>query len=191
MKTSRLVIGIVLGVVIAGAIATALWWYFWPRNSTTTTTINSYEECAAAGYPILESYPEQCVANGKTFVRDISGDVKANEYTSEKGIKILVDTPTKNESVSVPFTVSGQVPGNWSFEASFPIELLDKNGNSLTTIPAHLTGDWMTTNLVPFTLTFDATDLDYVGKATVVLHKDNPSGLPENDDSVTIDITLQ
>jgi hypothetical protein len=188
MKTSRLVIVIVLGVIVIGGVAAALWWNFVPRIST--STINSYDECAAAGNPIMESYPEQCAAGGKTFTRDISGDVKSNEYTSGKGIKILVDTPTKNESVSVPFTISGQVPGNWSFEASFPIELLDKNGNSLTTIPAHLTGDWMTTDLVPFTVTFDATDLDYVGKATLVLHKDNPAGLPENDDSVTIDITL-
>lgn len=190
MKTSsRLVIGIVLGVIVVGGVAAALWWNFAQRNST--STINSYEECVAAGNPIMESYPEQCAANGKTFVRDISGDVKANEYTSEKGVKILIDMPTKNQSVSVPFDVSGQVPGNWSFEASFPVELLDKNGNSLTSIPAHLTGDWMTTDLVPFTVTFDTTDLDYVGKATLVLHKDNPSGLSENDDSVTLDITLQ
>lgn len=190
MKTSsRLIIGIVLGVIVIGAIAAALWWNFAPRSNP--ATINSYEECVAAGNPIMETYPEQCAANGETFVRDISGDVKANEYTSGKGVKILIDTPTKNQSVSVPFDVTGQVPGNWSFEASFPVELLDKNGNSLTSIPAHLTGDWMTSDLVPFTVTFDATDLDYVGKATLVLHKDNPSGLSENDDSVMLDITLQ
>lgn len=29
--------------------------------------INSFEECKEAGYPILESYPEQCIANGRTF----------------------------------------------------------------------------------------------------------------------------
>lgn len=188
-SSSRLVIGIIVGVIVIGAVAAVLWWNFVPRSST--STINSYEDCAAAGNPIMESYPEQCAAGGKTFTRDISVDVKSNEYISGKGVKILVDTPTKNQSVSVPFIVSGQVPGNWSFEASFPVELLDKNGNSLTTIRAQLTGDWMTTDLVPFTVTFDATDLDYVGKASLVLHKDNPSGLSENDDSITIDITLR
>lgn len=187
-SSSRLIIGIVFGVIVIGVVGAALWWNFAPHSNT--STINSYDECTAAGNPIRETYPEQCAANGKTFTRDISGDVKSNEYTSGKGIKILIDMPKKGQSVSVPFTVSGQVPGNWSFEASFPVELLDKNGNSLTTIPAHLTGDWQTTNLVPFTVTFDATDLNYVGKATLVLHKDNPSGLSENDDSVTIDIML-
>ncbi len=34
--------------------------------------INSFEECAAAGYPIMESYPEQCrTPDGKNFVREI------------------------------------------------------------------------------------------------------------------------
>ena len=35
--------------------------------------INSYEECVAAGYPIMESYPEQCkTPDGRTFVRVIA-----------------------------------------------------------------------------------------------------------------------
>ena len=37
--------------------------------------INSFEECAAAGYPIMESYPEQCaVPGGKTFTRTLSDE---------------------------------------------------------------------------------------------------------------------
>lgn len=35
--------------------------------------ITSFEECAAAGYPIMESFPEQCrTPDGKTFVRIIN-----------------------------------------------------------------------------------------------------------------------
>lgn len=41
----------------------------------TAKTINSFEECQAAGYPVLESYPEQCaVPGGKNFIRDIPDD---------------------------------------------------------------------------------------------------------------------
>ena len=37
-----------------------------------TEAINSFKECAAAGYPIMESYPEQCkTPDGRTFVRSI------------------------------------------------------------------------------------------------------------------------
>lgn len=41
-------------------------------SNKSNSSINSFEECAAAGNPIMESYPEQCSANGKTFTRDIS-----------------------------------------------------------------------------------------------------------------------
>lgn len=34
--------------------------------------IRTFEDCAAAGYPIAESYPEQCrTPDGRLFVRDI------------------------------------------------------------------------------------------------------------------------
>lgn len=34
-------------------------------------SIGSFEECALAGYPIMESYPEQCrTPDGRTFVND-------------------------------------------------------------------------------------------------------------------------
>jgi len=35
-------------------------------------TVTSFEECVAAGNPIMESYPEQCNHNGKTYVRQVS-----------------------------------------------------------------------------------------------------------------------
>ncbi len=35
--------------------------------------ISNFAECAAAGYPIMESYPEQCrTKDGRTFVREIT-----------------------------------------------------------------------------------------------------------------------
>lgn len=45
--------------------------------------INSFEDCAAAGYPIQESYPEQCTtSDGRHFTRVIpptsSGQVIIN-----------------------------------------------------------------------------------------------------------------
>lgn len=37
-------------------------------NDTTSDGISSFEECVAAGNPVMESYPRQCRAGGKTFV---------------------------------------------------------------------------------------------------------------------------
>lgn len=45
------------------------------EGPTPLADIDSFEDCAAAGYPIMESYPEQCATpDGRSFTRDISGD---------------------------------------------------------------------------------------------------------------------
>jgi hypothetical protein len=42
-------------------------------NKSKLAAINSFEDCAAAGYPIMDSYPEQCrTADGKHFTRSVS-----------------------------------------------------------------------------------------------------------------------
>jgi hypothetical protein len=44
-------------------------------NEKQADEINSYQACAEAGYPILESYPEQCqTPDGRTFTRELSED---------------------------------------------------------------------------------------------------------------------
>lgn len=101
---------------------------------------------------------------------------------------IVVDTP-KVGMVGSTFTVSGKARGGWYFEASFPLEVRDGNGNLLIQMPVQAQGEWMTPEFVPFSET--VTIANYKGAATLILHKDNPSGLPENDASVSIPIIIQ
>ncbi len=51
---------------------------------------------------------------------------------------------------------------------------------------------WMTTDFVPFkaTLTFTVDKNAYSNKGTLILRKDNPSGLPEHDDALEIPVIL-
>lgn len=109
-------------------------------------------------------------------------------YTSQKGVSIQLDNWTDNHKVASPLTITGKVPGSWSFEATFPIELTTGDGRVIAKSAASLTGDWMTTDLVPFTatLTFDANDAS--GTGSVILHKSNPSGLVANDDLIELKI---
>lgn len=104
--------------------------------------------------------------------------------------QVVVRSPQPNASVSSPFTVSGQVPGSWTFEAQFPIKVKDQEDNVIGNATAHVQGDWQTTSLVPFTATVSL-DTPYHGQATLVLLKDNPSGLPQNDDAVEVPIVIQ
>ncbi|MDQ3015028.1 MAG: hypothetical protein M3Q73_04130 [bacterium] len=68
-------------IIITGIIVLLIVVSFLVQSNKTKNiqaSINSFEECAEAGNPIMESYPEQCrTADGRLFVRDISGDNQA------------------------------------------------------------------------------------------------------------------
>ena len=108
--------------------------------------------------------------------------------TSPRGVTIKLDAPLENHVIASPLTITGQVPGNWSFEASFPIILKASDGTVITQTSAHLTGDWMTTAYVPFTATLTYTTTATTGE--LVFNRDNPSGLAEKDDAVVIPVRL-
>lgn len=100
---------------------------------------------------------------------------------------IRVSSPLSNAIVASPLTVKGIARGNWYFEASFPIHLYDANGKELVVVPAQAQGEWMTTEFVPFEviLTFSK---PATSTGTLTLEKDNASGLPEHDDSISIPV---
>lgn len=106
-------------------------------------------------------------------------------YESAKGVEIEVFKPERDSEAASPLTVIGRVPGNWSFEASFPIELVDADGTVLGRANAQIVGDWMTEELVPFTAEIEFEDSAAMN-LRLVLHKDNPSGLEANEDSVSV-----
>ena len=64
----------------------------------------------------------------KTKNETVTAVQTSNTFTSNKGVKVTVYMPEKNGVVTSPQAVLGQVPGNWSFEASFPVILEDANG---------------------------------------------------------------
>lgn len=110
-------------------------------------------------------------------------------YISPKGVRVKVFIPNMGETVTSPLIVMGEVPGSWSFEADFPIQLKDSSGKVIAEEPGQLQADWMTEELVPFIATLEFKDAEK-GDATLILHKDNPSGLDENDDSVEIQLKI-
>lgn len=50
----------------------------------TKPIINSFEDCARAGYPVMESYPRQCQTGGRNFVEIIAVPVVATTSRSMK-----------------------------------------------------------------------------------------------------------
>ena len=102
---------------------------------------------------------------------------------------VYIAQPLSGTKVTSPLVVSGRARGNWYFESSFPVRLLDGNGNTIALTPAQAQGEWMTTDYVPFsvTLTFSTPT---TATGTLILQKDNPSGEPQFDDSVSIPVTF-
>jgi hypothetical protein len=103
--------------------------------------------------------------------------------------RVVVNAPVLGETVGKTFTVTGEAPGNWYFEASFPVQVRDLDNNKVGQGIAQAQSDWMTTEQVSFKAA--VTVAGYSGSATLVLLRDNPSGLPENDDSLSIPIVIQ
>src|SRR3989338_3119651 len=64
---------------------------------------------------------------------------------------IRLNNPEPGQLVKSPLVVTGEARGTWYFEASFPVMIYDANGVELGVIPAQASGDWMTTEYVPFT----------------------------------------
>lgn len=95
-----------------------------------------------------------------------------------------------NDLLTSPAEITGEVPGTWYFEASFPVTLLDANGGDVLRTHAEARSDWMTESPVPFktTLTFTPPSTD---TGTLVLEKDNPSGLARHADEVRIPIRFR
>ena len=110
-----------------------------------------------------------------------------NGGQNDKSDLIVVTSQKANDTIQSPITIEGKARGNWYFEASFPVRIVDANGKVLLSSYMEAGSDWMTTEFVPFkkTLTFT--------KATaptgeIILEKDNPSGLPEHANELRIPI---
>lgn len=116
-------------------------------------------------------------------------DVSSSEsYANQDKLDLIrISSPFANATITDKFQAKGEARGTWFFEASFPIKVFDANGELLGTSVAQAEGEWMTESFVPFsaTLSFSPPSTE---TGTIVFLKDNPSGLPEHDDSVRVPV---
>ncbi len=101
---------------------------------------------------------------------------------------IEVSSPLANAQITSPLTIIGRARGGWYFEASFPIELRNQNNVLIGNAIAQAQSDWMTANFVPFMTVLAFPHQPAGSTGTLVFKKDNPSGEPQNDDSITVPV---
>jgi len=123
---------------------------------------------------------------------EVPADIQA--HIDSKADLIVVTSPLPLGTVSNPLSVIGEARGYWYFEADFPVALTDWNGLIIGEGIATAQDEWMTEDFVPFVATIDfvssynSSDPDFMQNGFLILQRDNPSGLPENDDALEIPV---
>lgn len=176
----RTIIAVILALIILGSGIFIYYNYKTPQKQQ--HAITSFDDCQNAGYPIQESYPPRCtIDDGQVFTQDIGNELVKMDF-------IRSENPRPNQIAKSPLVVRGQARGMWYFEATFPIKLVDNNGNIIAESFAQASGDWMTEDFVPYEgqLIFETAAKE--GK--LILEKSNPSGLPERADYLEIPVKL-
>lgn len=118
------------------------------------------------------------------------GNSKIENVQNNKADLIVVDQILNGTTIKSPLIITGKARGTWFFEASFPIRLVDKNGDVIVTAIAAAKSDWMTEDFVPFEaqLVFTVSEAQ---SGEIVLEKDNPSGLSKNADELRIPVMIE
>lgn len=155
------------------------------KGSTSPAMVNSFLECLRAGHEIVQTNPPQCQsADDQIFVGE-SGNALA------KANLIRLQSPRPYQKVTSPLIVEGEARGNWFFEASFPITVTDGAGLIIGRGLATAQSDWMTTDFVKFKATIKFDKPSVYNNGFLILKKDNPSGLAQNDDAVEIPLIFK
>jgi len=112
-----------------------------------------------------------------------------NKYS--KYPPVVLENVSKDTVIDSPFVIKGRAVGNWFFEASFTIVLVDWDGKIISEAVAEADGDWMTADYVEFTAKLNFKKPEYGNNGTLIFRKDNPSGLPQHDDSLEIPVLFK
>ena len=121
-------------------------------------------------------------------INEVEDTISYSGTNAENLIKI--DSPKPGSEITSPLIITGEARGNWYFEASFPVEVLDEDGTSLGIGPVQARGEWMTTEYVPFSGSVSFKEpKGKTGK--IIFRKDNPSGLTQFDDQVSIPVSFE
>lgn len=109
------------------------------------------------------------------------------EYFSEGGVQLLVSSPDLTKQQQCGFKINGTITGVWFFEGSFPIDLVDDDGNLIVNAIAMTEEDWMTEEQVPFESLINCGS-DCPSKGFLILTKNDPSDETNSSDTISIPV---
>ncbi len=107
--------------------------------------------------------------------------------TTKTETRIRVTNPKPRAYITNPVTITGEARGTWFGEGVFPVALYDGNAQEIARGVAVTEGEWMTEDYVPFAVTLYFTKPPTT-LGTLKLFKDNASGLPQNEASISVEV---
>lgn len=110
---------------------------------------------------------------------------------SAKNNLIRLTFPIPNQKISSPLKIEGEARGVWFFEGDFPVVLTDWDGVIIAEGIAKAEASWMTEDFVKFTAELHFEKPEFGETGSLILRKDNPSGLPEYDDGLEIPVVFE
>jgi hypothetical protein len=84
---------------------------------------------------------------------------------------VVITAPVSGARVTSPLIVEGTAPGDWYFEAQFPVKLVAADGTVLAEAPARAQDDWMT-----------EAPVSYRAELVFVVTQDTPAALVLQED---------
>ena len=173
--------------IAAGALflvlASGAWYFYQTRPEA---VINSFEKCAAAGNPVMESYPRQCRApDGKIFAEYIGNELELQDF-------IRVHKPRPNALIKSPVIMEGEARGSWFDEGLMPVRFADEAGDTIVSATARAEGDWRKDDFVPFRL-----EVKYIlsdsepSRGLIILDKYNPEHKPASREALLIPVIFE
>ena len=112
MKNKYLVYAVVAVLILGGLV-----WYY-QTNKNAIAKISNFEECKNAGYPVMESYPEQCrTPDGRNFINtqqqtNMNSDLKIEDLKVGEGAEA-------KEGGQVTVNYTGKLENGTKFDSSF------------------------------------------------------------------------
>lgn len=197
MKQSTIITGV---VIAAAALAALVFGLHYTSDRQILAEVKNYEDCRKAGFQVEGTSSETCATpDGRTFTRIVeTHHSTTTPFTATTTVpsnlnsykdQIVITSPKAREAISSPLVITGKARGSWYFEGSFAVKLIDSKNRELAYEDAYAKGEWTTDEYVPFTVTLNFTHPGpTIAEGTLVFIKDNPSGLPQNDDQFKMPI---
>ncbi|RJQ35451.1 hypothetical protein C4568_00875 [Candidatus Parcubacteria bacterium] len=116
---SKAMLGII-GLLVVGAVVLLL---LQKTTQPDVAAISSFQECTDAGYPIMESFPEQCATpDGRTFVNETQVPQPSDETGNSSNSGTIMANGCAVAGCSMQLCVSAEEAANMVSTCEFRAE---------------------------------------------------------------------